>query len=88
MDGIGGYLQKKLATLTPPERIIKKAFCTVVAEQFGYELPLDQVRVQSQTIYVTGSSALKAEIFLQKAELLTKLAQRLNNPKQKITDIR
>ncbi len=76
---INRLFEKYRNQLIAPQGSVKKAFCEIVFDLYGYKVREDQVAysVHNRTLTLKTPSALKTELLLKKKELITHLKGRL-----------
>lgn len=75
MDGVSGFLSKFSQLLS--EKKEKEQFVIeTVATLYNYTLTEKEFTIKKDTLYITGSSALKNHLFLKKDDLLTALQEK------------
>lgn len=76
---ITSLFDKYKQQLVAPQGSVKKCFCEVVADLYGFDIPQKQLEysVYSKTLTLKVSGPLKTELLLRKDEILVHLQGRL-----------
>jgi len=78
---LGSLFEKYKKQLVAPQGSVKKCFCEVVEDLYGFEIDMKKIdySVSQRTLTLKLPSALKTEILLHKKEVLTHLKGRLGD---------
>lgn len=78
---VSKLFEKYKTLLRAPQGSVVKAFCEVVDELYGWDIPQDKVSytVGSRTIGVAVSGPMKTELKLKQTEILAHLKARLGD---------
>lgn len=79
-----GDLLSKYKKLVSTDRKIGEAVAAAVAEVCGLEIDRKQLQIKDWTVFVKASSAVKAEIFLNRQKILDKVKDRLGSEAPKM----
>ena len=86
-SNIATYLSR-FKNITPPNAFIKDKCSAIIKEKLGVELSSDEVDVQKGIVYIKASQIIKAEILLNKNEILKRLNLELERYNKVVQDIR
>jgi len=87
MKNIQQYLQGKLKSFSPTERVIRDMFIESVESVCEVQLRPYEVKVARQTIFITTNPIVKSEVMINKGEILRRCKEKLLG-KETIRDIR
>ena len=84
---INQLFEKYKNRLVAPQGSVKKAFCEVVHDLYGYTIQENQLSysVHSRTLTLKIHSAMKTELLLKKKEVMTHLKGRLGEKSAPLT---
>lgn len=70
MNRIGSWLEK-YKNFIPPRRAIVRAVCAAVETTLHVQIPEESVSVRNRVAFVQAAGAVKSEILIQKAAILS-----------------
>lgn len=85
MEQIALYL-KKFTNIIPRERLVREGVVDILKEYSETSIPLENIHMRGNTIFITASPILKNILFMHKKDVLKKLQNRLE--KSSISDVR
>ncbi len=78
----------KFDKLTPPNDAVRRAVAAAINAVLGTTLSKADIRVQNSVAFVSVSSVLKHKIRLERAEILSAIAERLPAGRHGVRDLR
>jgi hypothetical protein len=78
MKSFSEYLGK-FKNLTPPDGIIRETIREVVKENTNIDIPIKNITIRNNTIYIKNESLLPSLLLLKKEKILFKLKEILEN---------